>query len=83
MPKTTVTKQRKNFETLRRAFLNGDAALLECQLKSTGEPVPVIVAVTKVDDEYEFIPFAMMFMGNPYELLNPPCPEGGFEQGGE
>lgn len=82
MPKTVVTKQRKNFETLRRAFLNGDVALLECQLKSTGEPVPVIVTVAKVDGEYEFTPFAVMFTENPYDLLNPPCPEGGFEQGG-
>lgn len=24
------------------------------------------------------VPFALMLNGNPYELLNPPKPEGGF-----
>jgi hypothetical protein len=28
----------------------------------------------------EFAPFAMFFDGNPYELLNPPNPDGGFYQ---
>jgi len=30
------------------------------------------------DGSVEFAPFAMLFNGNPYELLNPPNPEGGF-----
>ncbi|MFH1572851.1 MAG: DUF6117 family protein, partial [Acidobacteriota bacterium] len=36
--------QRRNFETLQRAFLAEDAALMECQLAATGEPVAVICA---------------------------------------
>ncbi|MCY2990624.1 MAG: hypothetical protein NTY19_22505 [Planctomycetota bacterium] len=26
----------------------------------------------------QFIPFAMLFSGNPYEAVNPPNPDGGF-----
>ena len=33
---------RQNFDTLRRAMFAGDAALMECQLVATGEPVAVI-----------------------------------------
>ncbi len=70
---------RTNFDTLRRAFLAGDAALMECQLATTGEAVAVVCAANRQDDgSVEFAPFAMLFPGNPYELLNPPKPEGGF-----
>jgi hypothetical protein len=75
---------RTNFETLQEAFQNGDVALMECQLAATGEPVAVVCAANRQEDgSVEFAPFAMMFPGNPYEMLNPPKPEGGFhEQGG-
>ena len=70
---------KKNLETLREAFLAGDVALMECQLAATGEPVAVICAANRLADEgVEFAPFAMMFQGNPYEMLNPPNPDGGF-----
>ena len=70
---------KANFDTLRRAFLAGDAALMECELAATGEPVAVVCAANRQDDGgVEFAPFAMLFNGNPYELLNPPKPEGGF-----
>jgi hypothetical protein len=70
---------RKNFNTLRRAFLAGDAALMECQLAATGEPVAVICAANRLSDSsVEFVPFATLFSGNPYEAFNPPKPEGGF-----
>ena len=70
---------RANFETLQQAFLNGDAALMECQLAATGEPVAVVCAANRQDDgSVDFAPFAMLFNDNPYELLNPPKPEGGF-----
>lgn len=29
-------------------------------------------------DETTLTPFAVLFNGNPYEMLNPPAPEGGF-----
>ena len=76
---TTIVQQHKpNFESIKRAFENGDVALLECQLKSTGETVAVITAVNRDGGEFGFVPFAMMFNGNPYEMLNPPSADGGF-----
>ncbi len=70
---------KQNFDTLRRAFFAGDVALMECQLAATGEPVAVICAANRqADGDIEFTPFAMMFQGNPYEMLHPPNPDGGF-----
>jgi hypothetical protein len=70
---------KQNFDTLRQAMLAGDAALLECQLVATGEPVAVICAVNRLPrGEMQFAPFAMLFPGNPYTTVNPPNPDGGF-----
>ena len=70
---------KTNFETLQRAFLAGDVALMECELAATGEPVAVVCAANRQGDGgVEFAPFCMMFPGNPYEMLNPPRPDGGF-----
>ena len=74
-----ATGHKANFETLQKAFNNGDVALMECQLAATGEPVAVLCAANRrPDGEVEFTPFAMMFNGNPSEEINPPKPEGGF-----
>jgi 3-polyprenyl-4-hydroxybenzoate decarboxylase len=71
--------QKQNFETLQEAFANGDVALMECQLASNGEPVAVICAANRLPDgQIEFVPFASLFSGNPYEAVNPPNPDGGF-----
>ena len=78
---TIVQQHSPNFETLRAAFQNNDVALLECQLKTTGEAVAVVVAVNRDVDEFTFVPIAMMFNGNPYQCLNPPNPDGGFDDG--
>ena len=70
---------KRNFRTLRRAFLAGRAALMECQQADSGETVPVICAVNGLPDGgVEFVPFAMLFTGNPYQAVNPPKPDGGF-----
>jgi len=66
---------RMQFETLQAAFRNGDVALMECQDKTTGKYVAVIVAVNRVDGEFEFVPFAKLFDGDPYEEVNPPDPD--------
>ena len=69
-----------NFETLSGAFEAGDVALMECELRATGEEAAVICAANRLaNGEIEFVPFAMFFNGNPYELLNPPNPVGGFQ----
>jgi hypothetical protein len=70
---------KRNFNTLRRAFRAGDAALMECQLAATGETAAVICAANRLaDGSVEFIPFATMFPGNPYQAVNPPNPDGRF-----
>jgi hypothetical protein len=70
---------KTNFETLKQAFGAGDVALMECELATTGEVVAVICAANRhPDGDIEFVPFATLFNGNPYEMLNPPNPDGGF-----
>jgi hypothetical protein len=70
---------RQNFQTLVNAFNAGDVVLMECQLSATGEVVAVITAANRLPNgEIQFVPFAMMFNGNPYEAVNPPRPDGGF-----
>jgi hypothetical protein len=71
--------QKLNFQTLRRAVLAGDAALVECRLAATGNPVAVICAANRsADKSIGFVPFAMLFPGDPYRTVNPPKPNGGF-----
>lgn len=66
---------KANFETLREAMLNGDVALLECQLVGTDQPAAVICAVNRESDQsVAFVPIAQLFVGDPYTLLNPPHP---------
>jgi hypothetical protein len=75
---------KQNFDTLIEAVRDGNVALMECQLAATGETVAVICAVNRLpNEEAQFVPFAMFFNGNPYEALNPPKPEGGFETQGK
>ena len=60
------------------------AALCEAVLAVAGEPVAVVCATNRQGDgSVEFAPFGMLFNGNPYELVNPPDPEGGFFTQGE
>jgi hypothetical protein len=52
---------------------------MECQLVATGEPVAVVCAAHReAEQSVAFVPFAMFFPDDPYRLLNPPDPEGGF-----
>jgi hypothetical protein len=61
-----------NLQTLTKAFRNGNVCLMECMDKATSKKVVVLCAVQKVSNEYEMVPFAKMFDGNPYEELDPP-----------
>lgn len=63
---------KTNFQTLSTAFEEGAACLLQCRDAQTGEPVYAICAVNRVKDDFEFIPFARLFDGNPFEQLVPP-----------
>ena len=78
---TVVQQHSQNFETLREAFLNRDVALLECQLKTTGEVVAVVAAVKNETDEIAFVPIAMMFNGYTYACLHAHHPDGGVHAG--
>lgn len=69
---------KDNFETLRRACMNKDLALLECQDKKTKEIVIVVCAIGQDGEESVITPLARMFDGNPYEEINPPDTKGGF-----
>jgi len=68
----------ENLKTLLRAAHGGNLGLLECQLKATGEKVAVLTAFGRDGTEIVMTPFAVLFNGNPYEMLNPPDPDGGF-----
>ena len=68
-------RHKTNFQTLERAFGDGNVAIMECTERATGETVPVLCAVQHSDDEaapIEFVPFAKLFTGNPYDELEPP-----------
>ena len=67
---------KNNFETLERAFKEGQAALMDVRRRSDGKKVAAIVAVGRDDDDnYMFTPFAIMVEGNPFELFDPPSPD--------
>jgi hypothetical protein len=73
--KTIVQKHKDNFETLRRAFENGNVCIVDCIEKGSDEHVAVICAVEKIDNTYFVTPFARFFNGNPYDILTPPIDE--------
>jgi len=72
---------KKNFKTMQEAFQAGHLALVECQDKTTKRPVIAVCAVSFDGKMYNIVPFAKMFDGNPYDELNPPNPDGGFDEG--
>ena len=83
MPDTVVTRHENNFETLKKAFADGNIALVECQEVGSGDIVAVICAVmpdynAPDGQEFEFVPFAQMFKENPYDEWRPPNPDGGY-----
>lgn len=68
---------KENFNTLLLAALHGDLALLDCTDKKTGAPVKAVCAVNRIGSEYQFVPVAKLFDGDPYDELNPPDGVGG------
>jgi len=64
---------KANFETMRKAFENGEVCLMECTDAKTGAMVVAVCAVQReADGDFTMIPVAKMFDGNPYEELLPP-----------
>lgn len=77
------TADKSNFETLRRAFENGNVALLEVKRRSDGAEIAAVCAVAAEGEDYTLTPFATMVEGNPFDLFLPPSAEGGFVGDGE
>ncbi|KIZ44511.1 MULTISPECIES: DUF6117 family protein [Rhodopseudomonas] len=65
---------RANFQTLLRAAVDGNLALLECADAETGAVRYVICAVGRDAGEFLFTPFGHLADGNPYEAYRPPEP---------
>lgn len=73
-----LAKHHNNFATLRRAWEGNNVALMECRRRSDGADVALICAVGREGDDYVFTPLAEMVNGNPYDMYDPPTPDGGF-----
>lgn len=64
-----------NFRNMVKAAKADRLALLECAEVGTGKPVATIVFVNRErSGDFEFVPVARMFDGNPFEQLIPPDP---------
>jgi hypothetical protein len=69
---------KANFETLKRAAADGNLALMHCTNIKTGLPLAVVCAVEVPAEEggdYNFVPLAKLFCGNPYHEVMPPGDE--------
>lgn len=64
---------RANFDTLLRAAVDGNLALLECADTVTAEPRYVLCAVGFDDGAYRMTPFGHLADGNPFDLYRPPA----------
>lgn len=65
--------QKRNFETLGRAFASDNVSLMEVRDKKTGDYVDAICAVqVDLEGNFEFTPFAFMVRDNPYDRFEPP-----------
>lgn len=77
--RTIVEGHKKNFQTLIDAIKNDQVCIMDCKLRETGEPVATICVINETaGGEIEMVPFAAFFNGNPFELLSPPNPAGGY-----
>lgn len=84
MTAQVITKAAEaSFETLRRAIVGGDACLTVCKDREHGSPVIAICAINTISahensHEFEVVPIAKMFTGDPYvELVTPMEEESG------
>jgi hypothetical protein len=62
----------KNFVTLKKAFANGDVALVECKDNATGEYRAVIcIVMGKEGGMVQLAPLAEMAKGDPFDQWTP------------
>ena len=69
---------RQNFETLCRAFASGHVALVEVRRHSDQTAVAAVCTIGLIEGEFHITPFALLVEGNPFELFDPPNPDGGY-----
>ena len=69
---------KTNFETLKRAAINGDLALVDCFDVITGESLGCIYAINRENNEYEMVPLAIMPYQSLYERVLPPKENGAY-----
>lgn len=73
----------QNFATLLLAASRGQLALLEVRRRSDQKAVAAVCAVGLDGSDYLFTPLALMVEVNPFDVFDPPGPEGGFQSGVE
>jgi len=66
---------RRNFDTLLRAAVDGNLALLECRDAVSGVPRYVLCAVGHDGGAFLMTPFGHLHDGNPYDAYLPPDSE--------
>jgi len=65
---------KTNFETLKKAFANGDVALMRCERtkKPRGYVTVICMVNREADGTCSFVPVAEMCTDNPYLAYLPP-----------
>jgi hypothetical protein len=71
-PPALLPGYKANFETLKRACLSGDLALVSAIRKADGKPVALVCAIEVRDGLCWPVPFAVMVEGNPFKLFHDP-----------
>jgi hypothetical protein len=72
-PKRLTDGHKANFTTLKRAFTNGDLALVSAIRKADQKSVALVCAMqTNEDGTITPMPLAEMVNGNPFELYEDP-----------
>lgn len=65
---------KKNYEQILDAAKHGRLAVMECKRVSDGKKTAVLCAVNDCGEEVEFVPFAELVRGDPYQMFAPPDP---------
>ena len=71
-PPKLTEGQVLNFETLKRACLDGNLALISAIRKADQKPVALVCAMNKDGEAYMPAPLAVLIEDNPYELFEDP-----------
>lgn len=72
-PPALTVGYRQNFETLKRACINGELALVSVIRKSDKQPVALVCGMqANSDGSISPVPFAEMVSGNPYAMYEDP-----------